>query len=62
MRKYGTLQSPLYTYLQDAHTFVSILHYGDTFSTSTMNKFEDRIAEMAESMSAVELATVRDRA
>ena len=43
---------------QDAHTFVSILHYGDTFSSSTMNKFEDRIAEMAESMSAVELATV----
>ena len=45
---------------QDAHTFVSIIHYGDTFSTSTMNKFEDRIAEMAENMSAVELATVRE--
>ena len=37
---------------------MSILHYGDTFGSSTMNKFEDRIAEMAENMSAVELATV----
>ena len=48
-------------YFQDSHTFVSILHYGDTFSQSAMNKFEDRIAEMAEDMSAVELATVRER-
>ena len=46
-------------YFQDSHTFVSILHYGDTFGQSAMNKFEDRIAEMAEDMSAVELATVR---
>ena len=48
-------------YFQDANTFKSILHYGDTFSTSAMNKFEDRIAEMAENMSAVELATVREQ-
>jgi len=44
--------------VDDSHTFVSILHYGDTFSQSAMNKFEDRIAEMAEDMSAVELATI----